>query len=135
MAVISKLMTAITLPNAHADTLVDAIWLRWFSYFGLPKFQQSDQGSNVELDGNMVRKMCEDLAIKKLRSSSNHPAGNGSAERAIGSLKTILRSICLSRSITIDRWDEVLPEAVLHFNTMQISFSVWNTGKQPLTTY
>ena len=41
----SKLMTATALPNAHADTLVDALWLRWFSYFGLPKFIQSDQGS------------------------------------------------------------------------------------------
>ena len=117
----SKLMTATALPNAHADTLVDAIWLRWFSYFGLPKFIQSDQGSNV--DGNKVRKICEDLAIKKLWSSSYHPAGNGSAERAIGSLKTILRSICLSRCIPIDRWDEVLPEAILHFNTMQNSSS------------
>ena len=74
-------MTATALPNAHADTLVDAIWVRWFSYFGLPKFIQSDQGSNV--DGNKVRKMCEDLAIKKLRSSSYpQPATGVQKERS-----------------------------------------------------
>jgi hypothetical protein len=117
----SKLMTAVALPDSKADTIVSSIWSRWFGYYGLPKFLQSDQGQNV--DGQKIRKMCEDLAIKKLRSSSYHPAGNGSAERAIGTLKTILRSICLSRNISINRWDEILPEAILHYNTMQNSSS------------
>ena len=113
----SKLMTAVALPNAHADTIVDALWYRWFGYFGMPRFLQSDQGSNV--DGKTVRELCKELAIKKLRSSSYHPAGNGSAERAIGYLKTILRSMCLSRNFTVFEWDELLPEAILMFNSTQ----------------
>ena len=110
----SKLITAVALPNAHADTIVDALWYRWFGYFGMPKFLLSDQGSNV--DGKTVRELCKELAIKKLRSSTYHPAGNGSAERAIGYLKTILRSMCLSRNVTVFEWDELLPEAILMFN-------------------
>ena len=52
----------------------------------------SDQGYNV--DGNEVRELCaEKLGAKKLRSSTYHPQGNGSAERAIGTLKTIMRFI------------------------------------------
>ena len=107
-------MTAIPLTNARAETIVDALWCRWFGYYGLPKLLQSDQGSNV--DGTKVRQLCEQLTIKRLRSSAYHPAGNGSSERAIGSLKTILRSMCLSRGIPITQWDELLPEAILMFN-------------------
>ena len=119
--IFSKLMTAIALPNAQAETIVDALWYRWFGYFGLPRFLQSDQGNNV--DGKKIREMCKDLAIKKLRSSAYHPAGNGSAERAIGYLKTILRSMCLSRGIPISDWDKLLPEAILMFNDTQNSSS------------
>ena len=115
----SKLITAIPLPNAHGETIVSGLWNRWFSYYGLPKFLQSDQGNNV--DGAKVRKLCEEVVIKKIRSATYHPAGNGSAERAIGFFKTILRSMCLSRNIAINRWDEILPEAILHYNNTQNS--------------
>ena len=110
----SKLMTAIAMQDAKAETITDKLWRNWFCYFGIPKFLQSDQGSNV--DGEKFRKLCADLAIKKVRSSNYHPQGNGSAERAIGFLKTILRSMCLSRSLNISRWDDVLPEAIQNCN-------------------
>ena len=110
----SKLMTAIAMQDAKAETITDKLWRNWFCYFGIPKFLQSDHGSNV--DGEKVRKLYADLAIKKVRASSYHPQGNGSAERAIGFLKTILRSKCLSRSLNISRCDDALPEAILHCN-------------------
>ena len=110
----SKLMTTIAMQDAKAEIITDKLWRNWFCYFGIPKFLQSDQGSNVH--GEKVRKLCADLAIKKVRSSSYHSQGNGSAERAIGFLKTILRSVCLSRSLNISHWDDVLPEAILHCN-------------------
>ena len=115
--IFTKLMTAIALANTRAETIVDALWCRWFGYYGLPKLLQSDQGDNV--DGTKVRQLCEELAIKKLQFSAYHPAGNGSAERAIGSLKTILRYMCLSRGIPITEWDELLPEDILMFNNTQ----------------
>ena len=102
----SKLTTAIAMPNAQGETLVNGLWRHWFSYYGLPKILQSDQGNNV--DGTKIRQLCADLAIKKVRSSTYHPAGNGSAERAISFLKTLMRSMCLSRMIGISNWDQVL---------------------------
>ena len=71
-------MTAIAMWDVKAETITDNLWRNWFCYFGIPKFLQSDQGSNV--DREKVRKLCAELAIKKVRSSSYHPQGNGSAE-------------------------------------------------------
>ena len=46
--IFTKLMTAIPLANTRAETIVDALWCRWFGYYGLPKLLQSDHGSNVD---------------------------------------------------------------------------------------
>ena len=40
--IFTKLMTAIPLTNSRAETIVDALWCRWFGYYGLPKLLQSD---------------------------------------------------------------------------------------------
>ena len=113
---LSKLSTSIPVQDTQASTLISASWIHWFGHYGIPRWLQSDQGHNV--DGQAIRKMCEELAIKKLRSSAYHPARNGSAERVIQSLKTIVRTICHSRGISIHQWDDVLPEASLHLNSM-----------------
>ena len=110
----SKLAAAAALPNQRARTLVRALWTHWFSYFGIPKYLQSDQGKNV--NGDEIMKLCKGLGIKKLKSSPYHPEGNGSAERAIGSLKTLVRSMCASRNILLEDWDKVLPEAMMNNN-------------------
>ena len=115
----SKLSTAVPLANAKGDALVDSLWANWFGYYGIPKLLQSDQGSNV--DGKAVRRLCEALAIRKIRSSTYHPAGNGSAERAIGFMKTLLRAMCHSRNVSIHCWDTILPEAILIFNSTKNS--------------
>ena len=111
----SKLVTATALPNQRARTLARCLWSHWFSYYGIPRFLISDQGKNVS--GNEILSLCKGLGIKKLQSSSYHPQGNGSAERAIGSIKALLRSMCLSRNINIREWDRILPEAVLNQNS------------------
>ena len=46
--IFTKLMTAIALTNTRAEIIVDALWCRWFGFYGLPKLLQSDQGSNGE---------------------------------------------------------------------------------------
>ena len=81
----------------------------------------SDQGNNV--NGAEIQSMCSELGIKKIRSSAYHPQGNGSAERAIGSMKSNLRIMCHSRSLDIHRWDTLLAEAVLHYNNARNSSS------------
>ena len=110
----TKLISAKALPSQKADVLKHGLWTHWFSHFGIPKSLISDQARNV--DGTVIQKLCKELGIVKIRSSPYHPQGNGSAERAIGSLKTTLRSMCASRGISIHEWDSLLPEAVLATN-------------------
>ena len=81
----------------------------------MPKRLLSDQGKNM--DGNVIRDLCKELGIKKDRSSPYHPEGNGSAERAIGTLKYRLSAMCNSRGMGVEDWDLLLPEAVLLINS------------------
>ena len=69
------------------------------------------------MDGNVIRDLCKELGIKKDRSSPYHPEGNGSAERAIGTLKSRLSAMCNSRGMGVEDWDLLLPEAVLLINS------------------
>ena len=75
--------------NQKAATIEATFKAYWMAYFGAPKELLSDQGRNV--DGNVIKNLCEMYDIKKLRSSPYHPEGNGMAERSIGSIKTLLR--------------------------------------------
>ena len=75
----------------------------------------SDQGSNV--DGNLIRAVCDEFGIEKRRSSAYHSQGNGFAERSIRSIREILRSVLLDRNIEQHKWRSVLPEVVFSLNT------------------
>ena len=113
----SKLVAIAICKDTKAETIVTAIWNKWIAYDGVPYEIISDQGYNV--DGNEVRELCaEKLGAKKLRSSTYHPQGNGSAERAIGTLKTIMRSMIDARGLSVREWDTVINEAVLVSNNI-----------------
>ena len=114
---VSKMNAAAAIPDATAPTLERIIWSQWIAYFGVPQELLSDQGRNV--DGNQIRRLCAKLGMKKMRSSPYHPEGNSHVERTIGSLKTIIRSICCARGLPVTDWDLVLPEAVLILNNME----------------
>ena len=111
----TKFVSVAALGNQQADTLKNALWDKWFSIFGIPVKLRSDQGKNV--DGNVINDLCKYLAIVKERSSPYHPEGNGLAERAIGSVKSLVSVICESRNIPVLDWDLVIYEAVLAHNT------------------
>ena len=91
----TKFMAVSAMKGQKADVVKSAVWDKWYPYFGIPEELCSDQGKNV--DGEVIRKLCEDLNKKKMRSSPFHPQSNGSAEKAIGTLKTIMRSMIQSR--------------------------------------
>ena len=110
----TKFVSVAILSSAKADFLSDSLWDKWFSIFGVPVTLRSDQGRNV--DGRLIRKMCDELLIKKSRSSPYHPQGNGAAERAIASIKKKISLMCQSRQIDVTDWDTVVFEAVLAHN-------------------
>ena len=112
----TKFMAVSAMKGQKADVVKSALWDKWYPYFGIPEELCSDQGKNV--DGEVIKKLCEDLNIKKIRSSPFHPQGNGSAEKAIGTLKTIMRSMIQSRKLSLSDWDIILPEAILAANNM-----------------
>ena len=96
----TKFVSVALLSSARAEFLHRGLWDKWFSIFGIPSTLRSDQGQNV--DGNVIKELCGNLEIKKTRSSPYHPEGNGAAERAIGSIKTLMSLMCESRKIIIE---------------------------------
>ena len=111
----TKFVATAALSDQQAKTIKDCLWPKWFSYFGIPSIILSDQGQNV--DGNVIRNLCRQLNIRKIHSSPYHPEGNASTERSIGSVKTVLRSMCQARGIPLHNWDLLLEEATLAYNS------------------
>ena len=110
----TKFTATAALKDEKAETIKEAIWSKWIPYKGCPATLLSDQGPS--LDGKVIDKLCSSLGIKKKRSSPYHPQGNSSAERSIGSLKVVLRSLMCSRNVPVTEWDTLLDEATLATN-------------------
>ena len=110
----TKFAATAAISNQQAETIKEVLWPKWFSYFGIPKSLLSDQGQNV--DGKVIRDLCKRLNIVKMHSTPYHPEGNGSTERTIGSIKTIIRTMCQARSVPVEDWDLLLDEATLAYN-------------------
>ena len=54
----------VALSDQQATTIKNALWPKWFAYFGVPSTILSDQGCNV--DGNVIRELCRQLNIVKI---------------------------------------------------------------------
>jgi len=126
--VFSKYIHAIPLKDQTAKTVSDAFLTNWVYVHGTPYFLLTDQGSNV--DGSIMKDICNSLGIEKRRSSAYHSPGNGFAERNIRSIKDMLRSVLLDRRLNQSKWRLVLAELVFALNT---SFSK-STKCIPYTT-
>ena len=98
-----------------APTIANALLSHWIYIHGPPFYMLSDQGSNV--DGTMIKGICNILGIEKRRSSAYHSQGNGFAERNIRSVKDMLRSVLLQRKAQQTKWTSLLPELVFALNT------------------
>ena len=105
--------------DQEAPTTKAALLQHWIYCHGKFQTSLSDQARNV--DGNTVRKLCEQLNIEKKHSSPYHPEGDGIAERAIKTAKTTIR--CVLQEENFSRWPDVLQE----FNASKCS----STGLTP----
>lgn len=110
----TKFIATAALDDQQAETIRKTLWPKWFATFGVPRSLLSDQGKNV--DGKVIRDLCKKLNIIKIHSSPYHPEGNGSTERSIGSIKSIVRAMCESRGVAVENWDLLLDEATLAYN-------------------
>ena len=80
-------------------------------------YRLSDQGLNV--DGDIIRKFCDEFGIKKRRSSAYHSQGNSFSERNIHNVKAILCSALLHRNMSRTKWPKLLPELIFALNTSE----------------
>ena len=75
--------------------------VKFFTFVGLPKSVQSDQGSNFM--SGVFQQVMHELGIKQYRSSAYHPESQGALERFHQTLKNIIRSYCFDTERDWDR--------------------------------
>ena len=100
MCTSTRLPEAIPLRNIKTKSIVKAL-IKFFTFVGLPKSVQSDQGSNFM--SGIFQQVMHELGIKQYRSSSYHPESQGALERFHQTLKNMIRSYCFD---TEKDWDE-----------------------------
>jgi transposase InsO family protein len=88
------------LPSQNAETIANALMDSTISRFGCPLELHSDQGKNV--DGNLIRQLCNLLEISKIRTTAYHAASNGQVE---GYNRLILQIIRCFLKNTQHKWD------------------------------
>ena len=91
---------AIPLRKIKPKSIVKAL-INFFTFVGLPKSVQSDQGSNFM--SGVFQQVIHELGIKPYRSSAYHPESQGALERFHQILKNMIRSYCFD---TEKDWDE-----------------------------
>lgn len=106
MCVSSRFPEAIPLRNIHSKTIVREL-VKFFSWVGIPKIIQSDQGSNFT--SRVFKEILKGLKIEHKLSSAYHPQSQGCVERFHQTLKSTLRMYCEEMSV---QWDEALPLAL-----------------------
>ena len=100
MCASTRFPEAIPLRNIKTKNIVKAL-VKFFTFVGLPKSVQSDQGSNVM--SGIFQQVMHELGITQYKSSPYHPESQGALERFHQTLKNMIRSYCFD---TEKDWDE-----------------------------
>ena len=100
MCTSTRFPEAIPLRNIKTKSIVKAL-IKFFTFVGLPKSVQSDQGSNFM--SGIFQQVMHELGIKQFRSSAYHPESQGALERFHQTLENMIRSYCFD---TEKDWDE-----------------------------
>jgi transposase InsO family protein len=101
-------------PSRTTDTAVDVancIFSNVFRLHGMPSTIVSDR--DTKFTSTFWRRLQERLGTKLAMSSSFHPQTDGQSERAIQTLKTMLRGLVNHKQ---DDWDLYLPAAEFAYN-------------------
>ncbi|CAH8653111.1 unnamed protein product, partial [Dicrocoelium dendriticum] len=109
----TKWREAIPIENPDAATVATAIVNEWIACYGAPLSLHSDQGAVFE--SHLLQEVCRLLSVRKTRTTSYHPQGNGLVERTNRIIKGILQSF-LERHQS-DRWDEAIPQCMMAYRS------------------
>ena len=66
--------------------------------------------SGPNVDGHLVRQLCENLGIRKLHSTPFHPHKDGEPERSIQSFKQFMRCQLAEKGMCRTDWPKLLQE-------------------------
>ena len=100
MCASTRFQEAIPPRNIKTKSIVKAL-VKFFTFVGLPKSVQSDQGSNFM--SGIFQQVMHELGITQYKSSPYHPESQGALERFHQTLKNMIRSYCFD---TEKDWDE-----------------------------
>ena len=92
MCVSTRFPEAIPLRNIKAPTIVKSL-SKFFTFVGLPKSIQSDEGSNFM--SGLFQEVMYELGIEQYAPSAHHPEYQGVLERFHQTLKNMIRTYCL----------------------------------------
>lgn len=96
---------AVALKNIETETVAEAM-VSMFSRLGIPEEILSDQGS--QFTSGLMREISRLLSMRQLTTTPYHPQCNGLVERFNGTLKTMLRRLCVERPKDWDRYIDPL---------------------------
>ena len=135
MCTSTRFPEAIPLRHIKTKTIVKALVKFFFTFVGLPKSVQSDQGSNFM--SSIFQQVLHELGIKQYRLSAYHPESQGALERFHQTGKNMIRSYCFD---TEKDWDEGIHillfavresvQASLGFSPFELVFG--HTVRRPL---
>ncbi|XP_071959881.1 uncharacterized protein [Antedon mediterranea] len=103
MCASSRFPEEIPLKRITAKNVVKAL-VKFFTWVGLPKAVQSDQGSNFM--SKIFKQVLEQLGVAHISSSAYHPQSQGELERFHQTLKNMIKTYCLQCE---KEWDEGVP--------------------------
>lgn len=103
MCAATRYPEAVPLRNIKSRAIIRAL-VKFCTTFGLPKYIQSDQGSNFM--SALFRKVLEQLNVQHHVSSPYYLESQGALKKFHQSLKSMLRTYCLGHKAD---WDEGVP--------------------------
>ncbi|KAK7089611.1 hypothetical protein V1264_025097 [Littorina saxatilis] len=94
---------AVALKSIEAEKVAEALWTMW-TRLGIPKEVLSDQGG--QFTGAVMREVHRLLAVKGRTTTPYHAQCNGLVERFNGTLKAMIKKLCVEDPKT---WDRFIP--------------------------
>ena len=101
------------IPDKEAETVVTALFERYFSYLEMKQELQSDQGK--EFEARLFQELCDLLDVTRSKTTANNPRSGGLVERFNRMLCNMLHPFTEEYP---DSWDDYLSQLMMGYRSM-----------------